>query len=268
MERNCTFVENLDDVSRNPSDLMHTYNFMNLIIDQGNSRAKLALFRGTELYKQVTTNEVNTSAIKLFIAQERISGVMLSTVKKIPAVTLNHLQSLAERFVLLSHTTRLPFSLNYRTPETLGMDRIAAVAGAYFAQPKRNILVIDAGTAITYDFIDSSAVYRGGNIAPGLEMRLQALHQKTDKLPQVDKNGTVVLLGSDTETAIRSGVVQGIVFEIEGYIKHLSEECPDLLIFLTGGDTFYFDKRLKNIIFADEYLVLKGLNGILQYNAK
>lgn len=241
---------------------------MNLIIDQGNTRVKLALFDGDELYKNGSANEVHTSAIKLFIGEERITGVILASVTKLSAETVNYLQSLSERFILLSHTTRLPFSIGYRTPETLGRDRIAAVAGAYFQHPKRNILVIDAGTAITYDFIDAKGKYVGGNIAPGLEMRLRALHSFTDRLPLTDKNGPAPLLGTDTETAIRSGVVQGIIFEIEGYIKHLTEECSELLIFLTGGDTFYFDKRLKNIIFADEYLVLKGLNGILQYNAK
>ncbi|MFZ4456618.1 MAG: type III pantothenate kinase [Bacteroidales bacterium] len=241
---------------------------MNLIIDQGNTRTKLALFKGNELVKQIVANELSTSTVKLFIAEERILGVILSTVKKLPATTLNHLKSLSERFVLLSHTTPLPFRLDYRTPETLGRDRIAAVAGAYFEQPKQNLLVIDAGTAITYDFIDATGCYRGGNIAPGLEMRLNALHHYTDKLPLIDKNGDTPLTGFDTETAIRSGVANGIVFEIEGYINRLTEECTDLLIFLTGGDTFYFDKRLKNIIFADEYLVLKGLNRILQYNAQ
>jgi type III pantothenate kinase len=241
---------------------------MNLIIDQGNTRVKLALFEGTELIKHIVADELSTSTVKLFIAEERISGVILSTVKKLSATTLNHLKSLSEQFVLLSHTTRLPFTLHYRTPETLGRDRIAAIAGAYFEHPNRNSLVIDAGTAITYDFIDNTGCYRGGNIAPGLEMRLNALNHFTDKLPLIDTNGDAPLTGFDTETAIRSGVANGIVFEIEGYANHLSNEYSDLLIFLTGGDTFYFDKRLKNIIFADEYLVLKGLNRILQYNAQ
>lgn len=241
---------------------------MNLIIDQGNTRAKLALFDGDELCKQDFCEKITTSSIKLFIGQTRISGLILSSVSKLTTETVNYLQSLAHTFIRLSHDTPLPFKIKYLTPETLGRDRIAAVAGAYFEKPKRNILVIDAGTAITYDFIDADGQYHGGNIAPGLAMRLNALHQFTDKLPLITKDGASPLLGSNTETAIRSGVAQGITFEIEGYINHLSAKYPDLLIFLTGGDTFYFDKRLKNIIFADEYLVLKGLNRILQYNAK
>lgn len=241
---------------------------MNLIVDQGNTRAKLALFDGETLLKSDVCEKVNTSAIKLFIGEEKLTGVILSTVAKLTTETVNYLQSMTPCFVNLSHTTPLPFKIGYQSPQSLGRDRIAAVAGAYFSYPKRNILVIDAGTAITYDFIDETGNYVGGNIAPGLELRLQSLHHFTDKLPKVDKMGKTFLLGNDTETAIRSGVAQGIIFEIEGYVNHLSKEYANLLIFLTGGDTFYFDKRLKNIIFADEYLVLKGLNRILQYNAK
>ncbi|MDD2799206.1 MAG: type III pantothenate kinase [Bacteroidales bacterium] len=241
---------------------------MNLIIDQGNTRAKLALFDGLEIISSESVEEVSQQMVEDFIGNHSIAGVIVSTVTKLSDDFMTYIQSIAPLFVELSHETPLPFTIHYRTPETLGRDRIAAVAGAYFAYPNRNILVIDAGTAITYDFINSKGIYLGGNIAPGLEMRLTALHTFTDKLPLVGKTGEVPTLGYNTETAIRSGVIEGIVYEIDGYSKQISKDWSELLIFLTGGDTFYFDKRLKNVIFADEYLVTKGLNRILQYNAK
>jgi type III pantothenate kinase len=241
---------------------------MNLIIDQGNTRAKLALFEGNALTKKESSADADRSTIGGFIGDLPITGVILSSVKETPSGLEEYLSKLSSHFVKLSHTTALPFSIEYRTPHTLGRDRIAAVAGAFFEHPHRNSLVIDAGTAITYDLIDANGIYKGGNIAPGLEMRLKSLHQFTGKLPLIIKEGETPLLGYDTDTAIRSGTVQGIIFEIEGYIRQIQKDYPDLLIFLTGGDTFYFDKRLKNIIFADEYLISKGLNSILQYNAK
>ncbi len=241
---------------------------MNLIIDQGNTLAKLALFQNSQLVKWEIAPLAITDSITNFIGEISVNMAILSTVKELPENTISFLKTVTPNLIILNHKTMLPFTVAYRTPETLGRDRIAAIAGAWFAHPGRDILVIDAGTAITYDFIEASGIYPGGNIAPGLEMRLKALHQFTGKLPLVSKNGDIPLLGYDTETAIRSGVVQGLIFEIESYIERLKTHKPNLLVFLTGGDAFYFDKKLKNTIFADEFLVLKGLNSILEYNAQ
>ena len=241
---------------------------MNLIIDQGNTQAKLAIFENGQMIAQNKTAALTTCFIEEFIDGHQIDATILSSVIEIPESVLFGIKKLAPLFFTLSHTLKLPFTITYHTPETLGRDRIAAVAGAWAMHPNQNILVIDAGTAITYDFIDSSGNYPGGNIAPGLEMRFKALHKFTGKLPLISKTGDTPLLGYNTETAIRAGVAQGMIFEIESYIHRFRERNQNLLIFLTGGDAFYFGERLKSSIFADEYLVLKGLNSLLEYNAK
>jgi pantothenate kinase type III len=140
------------------------------------------------------------------------------------------------------------------------------VVGANEQFPHRDILVIDAGTCITYEFIDSKGQYHGGNISPGMQMRFKALHQFTGRLPLVDTNGRKLPMGRDTETAIRAGVMKGMEYEISGYIESMKHKYPELLVFLTGGDDFSFDSSVKSIIFADRFLVLKGLNRILNYN--
>ena len=143
---------------------------------------------------------------------------------------------------------------------------MAAVVGANEQFPGRDILVIDAGTCITYEFVDAAARYHGGNISPGLQMRFKALHQFTGRLPMVALEGRMVPMGKDTDTAIRAGVLKGIEYEISGYVTAMKHKYPELLVFLTGGDDFSFDTNLKSIIFADRFLVLKGLNRILNYN--
>jgi len=168
--------------------------------------------------------------------------------------------------IVLSHDTKIPFENRYQTPETLGKDRVAAIAGAAFLKPGCDVLVIDAGSAITYDFIDKNNVYHGGNIAPGMDIRLRSLHGFTEKLPLVAPDAKAALLGNDTRSAIASGVLHGIIFEIDGYISSLKIKYPELSTFLTGGSTFYFHTKLKNPIFAEKNLVLIGLNRILQFN--
>jgi type III pantothenate kinase len=130
------------------------------------------------------------------------------------------------------------------------------------------LLVIDAGTAITYELLEASGKYKGGNISPGMTTRFKALNQFTKKLPLVSETEDVPFLGRDTTSAIQAGVVNGIVFEMDGYIDALKVEYPSLLVFLTGGHSFYFERRLKNTIFADINLVLTGLNRILEYNVE
>ena len=172
------------------------------------------------------------------------------------------------RFYFLDADTPLPVKIEYGTPETLGRDRIAGVVGAFYEKPDCNVLIIDAGTAITYDLLLKPGIFAGGNIAPGVKMRLKALHHFTGKLPLIEKIGDFPLMGTNTETAIRAGVIQGILFEIEGYIRKLKTVYPDLFIFLTGGDAFLLAEKLKTPIFVDKNIVLKGLNRILYYNAE
>ena len=178
-----------------------------------------------------------------------------------------YLQSKISHFYYFTPDTPLPVTVDYRSPKTLGSDRIAAVIGARAEAPDRDILVIDAGTCITYDMITATGHFLGGNIAPGIKMRLRSMNKFTEKLPVVEKNGDTPLLGYDTETAMRSGAILGACYEIEGYIRSLTEKNVKISIIFTGGDAKYFVKRIKNAIFAKCELVICGLNRILDYNA-
>ena len=195
--------------------------------------------------------------------QYDIDGVIVSSVIADSLELQDELQKLQCPVVRFNSSTPLPLEINYRTPGTLGSDRLAAAVGAWNDAPGRNLLVIDAGTAITIDFVGKDGKYNGGNIAPGIKMRLRALHEYTSRLPMVDKEGDTPTIGHDTETAIRSGVINGVCHEIEGYIDEFKQKYCDLLVFLTGGDEKPLKNRIKNCIFADKYLVAKGLNRIL-----
>ena len=164
--------------------------------------------------------------------------------------------------------TPIPIRNAYSSPGTLGMDRLAAAVGAWSMQPGHDLLVVDAGTAITYDFVSADGTYEGGNIAPGIELRLKSLHEHTGSLPLVQANGDTPLFGRDTETAIRSGVINGIRKELDGYMNELCSIYPSLLVFLTGGDAEFFDIKAKSTTFAVPDLVLRGLARITEFNEK
>lgn len=241
---------------------------MNLIIDIGNSIAKIAVFDEDKLVEVFHASNQSIDCLPMLCSRYPLNkGIVASVVTRSDAVQ-QQLESLPFQPIELTHRTPIPITNLYHTPETLGMDRLAAVAAANGLKPGHDILVIDAGTCITFDFIDAQGRYHGGNISPGMSMRFKALNQFTDKLPQVAPEGTLPPYGQSTETAIRAGVIHGITFEINGYITHLQKNYPKLLVFLTGGDEFSFDTKLKSIIFADRFLVLKGLNRILSYNDK
>jgi type III pantothenate kinase len=241
---------------------------MNLCIDQGNSSTKIGIFSQNKLINSLTYEQFGKSELSAILAKFRIGYCIISSVISDNSELVGVLKSKIPVLIELTHETKVPIKNSYLTPETLGRDRLAAVVGAAFLKPETDILVIDAGTAITYDFIDSNQNYTGGNIAPGLMLRLRALHEFTQKLPKVDPKTESPLLGNTTETAILSGSLYGIVFEIDGYIDTLKIKYPQLSTFLTGGSTFYFDTKLKNAIFAERNLVLIGLNRILQYNVQ
>ncbi|MBP9508086.1 MAG: type III pantothenate kinase, partial [Bacteroides sp.] len=195
-----------------------------------------------------------------------IEKAIVATVIDLSPQQLDQINRLNIPLLWLDRNTEIPVINLYETPDTLGYDRVAAVVGAQEQFPNKDILVIDAGTCITYEFIDAQGQYQGGNISPGLQMRFKALHQFTGRLPLVSREGRLLTIGKDTETAIRAGVVKGMEYEISGYIAAMKHKYPELLVFLTGGDDFSFDTTLKSVIFADRFLVLKGLNRILNYN--
>jgi len=241
---------------------------MNLCIDQGNSSTKVGVFNQTELVETFVFEKIEKADVLALIDRFSIDRCIISSVTSNNEVFIDLLETHFVDFIELSHKTAIPIENRYATPETLGKDRLAVVIGASFLKQNTDILVVDAGTAITYDFIDAQNIYHGGNIAPGLNLRLRALHEFTHKLPLVEIKRESPLLGNSTDSAILSGAIYGIVFEIDGYINILKIKYPQLSVFLTGGSTFYFDTKLKNAIFAERNLVLIGLNRILQYNVQ
>jgi len=240
---------------------------MNLVIDQGNTICKLAFFeRIDEPVDVMTCPELVVPFLEELISHRHLEACILSSVKILSPEITAFLEANIPCFLLLTYQTPLPIGNFYQTPRTLGLDRIAAAVGAWSLQPGKTLLIIDMGTAVTYDLVRDDGVYLGGNIAPGVHLRLKALNQFTDQLPLVAPESDFLQIGNDTQTAILGGVMQGIVYEVNGYFSDLQRRYSNLFVFLTGGDLFYFDGKLKNSIFACKNLVLIGLNRILQYN--
>jgi len=239
---------------------------MNLIIDIGNTLTKLALFQGREMVAFSSFEGAEAKHIIQFCESNLfIKNAILSSVKEYPSEIDVYL-SQQYKTVLFSNNTFVPVINRYGTPESLGKDRLAGVVGAQKLIPGSDILVIDAGTAITYDFVTASGEYLGGSISPGITMRYKALHTFTNRLPLLDYYDDAQLIGDDTSTSIHSGVLNGAVAEMEGIIQHYRNLYPGIKIILTGGDHNYFDKRLKIKTFAAPNLVLEGLNLILEFN--
>ena len=240
---------------------------MNLVADVGNSFAKLAVFEGENLItlERVPHEGFLQGVEKLFLQYPDIRQSIISAVGRINPNDLIALQVFAPVHVL-ARESRVPFINDYQTPQTLGVDRMALVTAAYSRYPQQNCLVIDAGTCITYDLLTSNGHYPGGAISPGLEMRFKALNHFTEKLPLVEDREFDGLVGISTNTSIISGVVNGMVNEIDGIIEEYSKACKDLTVILTGGDCLFLSKRLKSNIFAHSNFLLEGLNYILELN--
>jgi len=241
---------------------------LNIVTDIGNTRSKAGLFRSGELVEQWswTHEKFNFELLKKMATNHRAQNIILSTVRQLPED--GGWESLKHHFfcLLLSETTPLPFQNLYRTPQTLGKDRLAAVAGAQALFPDQNCLVVDAGTCITYEVLTAAGVYVGGNIAPGLRMRLQAMHTFTAKLPLAEPGETENRIGYDTRSALVNGAQEGILWEVEGYANHCRKQYGAVQILLTGGDADFLSKKMKSEIFVDQNLVLRGLDQILSYN--
>lgn len=240
---------------------------MNLIIDIGNTCVKMVCFNGDEVVEEMRSDKDDVKSLQSFCNKYVFSNGIYSTVSEIGAEYLDALSSLPFKMMeFQSGKSHIPIENKYRTPYTLGADRLAAAVGANYLQPGRDILIIDIGTCVTFDFINAAGEYLGGNISPGPTMRLKALNNYTSRLPLVDRIGKLPNIGYDTETAIRSGVLNGIKYEIEGYIHYFLAKYPKLFVYLTGGVhlNLHFSENIS--IFADDYIVPKGLNRILQYN--
>lgn len=241
---------------------------MNLVVDIGNSTIKAAVVdRGEVLCVERYGSVQELESSLLF---ERYEAVTRAIVASTGMATIEVAEVLRRRgldVLEMTQQTPVPIGNDYLTPESLGVDRLAAAVGAMEIAEGRDCLIVDFGTAITIDLVQDG-VFKGGNISPGVELRFKALHDYTARLPKCEATDEVLALGRNTSQAIEQGIMQGITNEIEGYISQFYADNVKLLIIFTGGDAKYFVKRIKNTIFAKYDLVVCGLNRILEHNAK
>ena len=237
---------------------------MNLTVDIGNTRTKIAVFNGEHFVCEEKFEEAAPQHLLDMVALYSPDKLAYCSVGSGQPAFETALQELSCPVLHVTGETPAPVTVHYRTPHTLGADRLAAVVGAITLQPETDLLVIDAGTCITYDLVDAAGNYLGGNISPGVEMRLEALHTRTARLPRTEADGETPDLGYDTETAIRAGVVRGIGYELQGCIRHWQKRYPTLRIFLTGGNRYAFSNAVRHNILTDSHLVARGLNHLLE----
>jgi type III pantothenate kinase len=238
-----------------------------LCIDFGNSRKKSALFADGQLTEIAYFDDDGFDGVKAAVERFNPKRTILSSV-------INHPPDLEEwlaartQFHLLNHHSKLPFATPVSRPETIGADRLALCAGAVLKCPNQNNLIIGLGSAVTYNFLNTHNSFLGGGISPGLKMRMKALNDHTAKLPFVDAEWNVPLVGYDTKTNIQSGVVLGLAYEIDGFIDAFKQKYKAFNVHLTGGDARYLAPHLKNLIFADPDLLFKGLYAISETNVE
>ena len=242
---------------------------MNLVLDLGNTYGKIAVCDNKKVVEAATYERITSREISYFhIRYSGLKGVIISSVVNYSREIIDYLGSLYTTCIELDHSTPIPLENRYLTPDTLGYDRIASAVGAYTICPGKNVLVIDAGTAITYDIVTAKGEFLGGNISQGVEIRFKSLNKYTTRLPHLERpEQTPPLVGSSTREAIQSGIINGLLFEMDGFIDAISKEYPKLQVVLTGGDAKYFVGKLKNSIFVNPNLNLIGLNRILEHNA-
>lgn len=238
-----------------------------LALDFGNSKVKFGIFQENQIVFQDARSSLGATSLEILIHEYRIQAAILSSTRQMTPEANATLGKLPF-FVELSHHTPLPIRIGYKTPETLGKDRVAAAVAVQAMWPGKNALAIDAGTCITYDFVDKGGTYLGGQITPGLHMRFKAMHTFTGRLPQVEHADETPEIGFNTATSMQSGVQRGIAHEIDGFIRSYNRQYPDLQVALTGGDTSVLRSLIESEIFADSNLVLTGLHKILMHNAE
>ncbi len=236
-----------------------------LVADLGNTTSKLALFEGNQMVDLRTFPSLGIEALKSFLSGHLLQGSILSSVVRHSLEIEEWLEKKAP-FVRFTHQTQLPIKLAYKTPETLGQDRLANAVALNHQFPGQIALAVDVGTCIKFDLVDDAGVYRGGAISPGLNIRFQALHNFTDQLPLISDADIPSLTGTSTAASIRAGVYHGMFHEINGMINAYRAQHPGLITVITGGDAGRFPIAgfsQKNHIFADALFTLKGLHTIL-----
>jgi type III pantothenate kinase len=235
---------------------------MHLVIDSGNSRIKVAVFDNNHIVFQSALENIDQGIITDLLGRFAIQAAIISDVKGSLQIDLPP----QVKAFKMSGTTPTPLIMHYESSNSLGSDRLAASVYAWSMFPSQDTLIIQAGTCFTYDLVTHASEYIGGAISPGLDLRFQALNTFTGKLPLVKKKEINFLIGVTTEQSILSGIMNGSIAEIDATIDQYRHIYPRLNVVMGGGDTFYFDKKLKNRIFAIENLVLRGLNLIIEYN--
>lgn len=238
-----------------------------LVLDFGNSKVKFGIFKEQEILFQDARPSLGATSLDILIHEFKITAAILSATRQMTPEVNTVLEKLPY-FIELSHQTPLPIRIGYETPETLGKDRIAAAVGARALWPNEASLAIDAGTCITYDLVDETGTYLGGQITPGLYMRFKAMHTFTGRLPQVDHAVEPPEIGYSTISSMQSGVQRGIAYEMDGFIAAYKRRYPALKVVLTGGDASVLRSLIESEIFADSNLVLTGLHKILIHNAQ
>lgn len=232
-----------------------------LVIDAGNTSIKFAHFTNDKLQK---TQRTDFNNLEQLIEDHSHNKVVISSV--LSQEQTNKITSLFKDSILIGFHSKLPIKIQYKSPATLGMDRICNAVYTTKNVKTKFALSIDIGTCIKFDLTNSNQEYLGGSISPGINLRYKSLNDYTGKLPLINEKNHCSLVGEDTESSIQSGVINGINAEIQRLIEQYSSEYEDLTFFVTGGDAQYFDLHAKNGIFADENLTLKGLYEIYKFN--
>lgn len=243
---------------------------MNLVLDCGNTRVKVGVFNTNNFMvanKNFSHAEAGAGIAALSKEYDILQSIMCNVAEDVPQMSQSMEESTG-RFLYLRPSTALPIINAYETPESLGMDRLAAAVAAQHLAPGQNNLVIGIGTTVVYNFTTDRNTFRGGAISPGIDIRLAAMHQHTARLPLVGRAGDSPLIGYNTETSLRGGAINGVAHEIDGTIAAFRAQFKDVVVTITGGDSSLLARKLKSKIFADEFLTLKGLNLILNHNAQ
>ena len=235
-----------------------------LSVDLGNTRTKLGVYKDGSLIQTRVLSSPQLNSLKQDYPNSKVAVSNVSKNEHIHSLKNNFRDDLFE----LTYTARLPFEMYYDTPETLGEDRISNAAALVSFSSSKPKLCIDIGTCIKFDFVDQNNRYFGGSISPGLRLRLAALNQKTENLPNLDFKKPSSLIGNNTNQSILSGVYFGMLNEIEGMIDHYLIKYPEMNIIITGGDAIHFDFNQKYSIFADENFTLRGIYQIYLFNEK
>ncbi|MCZ4318867.1 type III pantothenate kinase [Aequorivita viscosa] len=240
---------------------------MNLVIDVGNTLVKLGVFDSKSLKHKKTCikSDFLSTLTEISGNFSEINNCIVSSVSNLSERQLLKLRSFYD-VLILNHETRVPFKNCYATPQSLGIDRIALVSAAAHKYPNKNVLVIDTGTCITYDFLNAKNEYLGGAISPGITMRYKSLHTFTAKLPLLEATNLRLLTGNSTMSSIHSGVINGVLLEMDGFIEAYKKNYENLTVILTGGDAHFLRDTIKNDIFANSNFLMEGLNHILEYN--